>query len=150
MEVAGLSLMEVTELLADSLKNYIHDPKVEVRILNTKFTVLGSVNSPGTYTIPEETITILQAIGMAGDFSITGNRANVLLIRQINGNRSVIRLDFTKSDWLNSTAYYIRQNDVLYVEPNYSEVKQAGIIGDVSELLRVLTVITTTTLLFTR
>jgi polysaccharide export outer membrane protein len=111
MEVAGLSLMEVTELLADSLKNYIHDPKVEVRILNTKFTVLGSVNSPGTYTIPEETITILQAIGMAGDFSITGNRANVLLIRQINGNRSVIRLDFTKSDWLNSTAYYIRQND---------------------------------------
>ena len=149
LQVSGLRLTQLRDLLTDSISKYVANPIVDVRILNTKFTVLGSVNNPGTYTIPEETITLLQAIGLAGDFSITGNRHNVLLIRQVNGNRSVTRIDFTQSDWLNSAFYYIRQNDVLYVEPNYSEIKEAGIIGDISELLRALTVITTTTLLFT-
>ncbi|MBR9859457.1 polysaccharide export protein [bacterium] len=150
IHVAGLGLQELRNILIDSLSEYIINPSVEIRIINTKITVLGSVNNPGTYTIPEETITLLQAIGLAGDFSITGRRHNVLLIRQINGIRTVKRLDFTQSDWLNSSAYYVRQNDVIYVEPNFSEVKQAGIVGDVSELLRALTVISTTAFLFRR
>ncbi len=150
IKVKGKTIEEVQQLLQDSLKTYITDPIVQVKIINYKITVLGAVNNPGTYKIDEESISLPQAIGLAGDFNINGKRDNVLLIRQINGVRTSIRVDFTSSDWLNSPYYYLKQNDIIYVEPNFAEVKSAGAIGDFTELLRVVTVATTTIILLTR
>ena len=150
IHAAGLTVDQLRNDLTDSISTYLINPVISVRINNTKFTILGAVNSPGTFSPEEETITLLQAIGMAGDFRIDGKRTNVLLIRQINGERSVHRIDFTSSTWLNSEFYYIRQNDVLYVEPNYATVKTAGIVKTYGEMISLITTITTYIILLTR
>lgn len=150
LKVDGITVEALQNTLQDSLSIYVNDPIVQAKIMNFKFTVLGSVNNPGTYTIEDESINLLQALGLAGDVSITGKRENILIVRQVNGERTTARLDLTKSGWLNSEFYYIKQNDVLYVEPNFAEVKTAGFISSFTELLRVVTVATTTYLLFTR
>ena len=150
IEVAGKTSVQVQETLQDSLSQYIVNPIVQVTISNFKFTILGGVSNPGTYQIDEESINIVQAIGMAGDFDISGKRKNVLLIRQENGVRNTYRFDFTKSDWLNSPYYFLKQNDIIYIEPNFAQVKQAGMVSNLTELLRVTTVAISTYLLFTR
>ena len=91
---------------------------VNVQILNYKVTVLGDVLRPGTFKIPNERITILEAIGLAGDLNITGNRKNVKIVRDENGKKSEYLLDLTSSSIFYSPAYYLQQNDVVYVEPN--------------------------------
>ncbi len=136
--VKNKSVPELQELISDSLTNYIVNPVVQIRITNFKITVLGAVNSPGTYQIAEEGMTMLQAVGLSGDFAIFGKRDNVLLIRQENGLRTNYRIDFTKTDWFNTELYYLKQNDVLYVEPNFAQVKSAGLIKDINELLRII------------
>ncbi|MFY0643037.1 MAG: polysaccharide biosynthesis/export family protein [Bacteroidia bacterium] len=148
--VAGMSSIDLQLVLEDSLRNYIVNPVVLVGISNFKFTVLGGVSNPGTYSINEESINILQAIGMAGDIDIFGKRQNVLVIRQENGVRSTFRFDFTQSDWLNSPYYFIKQNDIIYIEPNFAKIKSAGMVSNLTELLRVVTVSISTYLLFTR
>ena len=150
IKVAGLSSIDVQESLQDSLSQYIVDPIVRVNISNFKFTILGSITRPGTYQIEEEAINIIQAIGLAGDFDISGKRHNVLLVRQENGVRSSYRFDFTKSDWMNSPYYFLKQNDIIYIEPNFARVKSGGLVGDLTELLRVATVAISTYVLFTR
>ena len=93
---------------------------VNIQLLNFKFTVLGQVRTPGTYSAVTERMSILEAIGMAGDLLVTGERKNVKLIREENGKIKEYNLDLTKTDLLQSPAYYIRQNDVIYVEPNFT------------------------------
>lgn len=150
IKVAGESTESIQNIIQDSLARYISNPIVKVSLLNFKFTILGGINSPGTYTVPEGSITILQAIGMAGDLNINGKRKELTIIRQVNGERRTASFDLTKSDVLNSEYYYLKQNDIIYIKPNYAAVKSAGAVGDFTELLRVITVATTTYLLFTR
>lgn len=150
LRMKGLSIEEAQLLIQDSLSKYVSDPIVQINITNFKFTVLGSANNPGTYQLNEESLNMLQAIGFAGDFNLNGKRNNVLIFREQNGERISARIDFTQSDWMNSEFYYVKQNDVIYIEPNYAEVKSAGMVGSFTELLRVITVATTTYLLFTR
>lgn len=136
---------EITELL----KEFIKAPLVNVRIQNFKVTVLGSVASPGTYTITDERVTILEALGMAGDMTIYGQRDNVLVLREEEGIKKYGRMDFTKSDFLDSPYYYLRQNDVVIVEQNNAEVQQSvsnpntGIYFTVASLLLSIFVIFT-------
>ena len=118
LEIAGLRRTEVISLLEDSLTRYLSNPIVNVQILNYKVTVLGDVLRPGTFKIPNERITILEAIGLAGDLNITGNRKNVKIVRDENGKKSEYLLDLTSSSIFYSPAYYLQQNDVVYVEPN--------------------------------
>lgn len=119
LHVAGMKRTEVVNLLEEKLKSYINNPVVNIQILNYKISVLGDVKSPGTFKIPNERITVLEAIALAGDMSITGKRKNVLVIRDRDGKKEQYRFDLTKSDEVfNSPAYYLEQNDVVYVEPN--------------------------------
>ncbi len=109
------------ELVADieeTVKAYIDKPQVSVRLMNFKVTVLGEVENPGTFNVPNERITIIEAIGVAKDLKITGERSNILVIRNENGEKKEYRVDLTSKDVFSSPAYYLKQNDVVYVEPN--------------------------------
>lgn len=118
LKVAGLNRMEAIELIEKKLKEYVTNPVVQIQIQNYKVTVLGDVKSPGTYKIPNERITILEAIGLAGDLNLTGTRKNVLVIRDDNGKKMEYRIDLTSKDLFFSPVYYLTQNDVVYIEPN--------------------------------
>lgn len=120
VKVAGLTRLQTVELLQQKLQAYVEGPVVNIQILNYKYTVLGQVKAPGVYKIPTERFTILEAIGQSGDLLPTGVRKNVLLVREENGQRKEYRLDLTQKDLFSSPAYYIRQNDVIYVEPNFT------------------------------
>lgn len=118
VKVKDLSLNIASDTIANRLKQYLKDPSVSIRILNHKFSVLGEVNRPSVYNLLEDRVTILEALGMAGDLTIFGKRDNILLIReQKDGERELVRIDITKRDILQSKYYYIQPNDVIYVEP---------------------------------
>jgi len=129
------------------VEGHLISPAVTVRHLNHKFTILGDVNSPGTINFTENKLTLLQAIGLAGDLTLQGRRDNILIIREKNSKRSVAHIDLTKSDWLQSEWNYIRSNDVIIVNPNNPKVKSAGFIGNLGTLLSVFSVILSTTLI---
>lgn len=120
MHLSGLNRMEAIALLHEKLSVYINNPVVNIQILNFKVTILGEVNNPGTFKIPNERITLLEAIGLAGDLEITGVRKNVLVIRDNNGKKEEFRVDLTDSKLFSSPVYYLQQNDVIYVEPNFN------------------------------
>lgn len=141
IQVAGLSVKEVEEKIYKELSQYVKDPTVSVRIINSKITVIGDVRNPGTFTLSEEKITLPQAIGLAGDLDIKGERHNVLVIRNNGGERISKRIDLTRSDWMNSDFYYLKQNDIVYVEPNTASVKTAGLIGSPSVVLSAVSVL---------
>ncbi|WP_052353969.1 polysaccharide biosynthesis/export family protein [Flectobacillus major] len=113
-----LTLSAASDSIGLRLKNYLKEPTVSVRILNHKFSVLGEVNRPAVYNMVEDRTTILEALSMAGDLTIFGRRENILLIREsLDGKREMVRVNLTKREFLDSDYYYIRPNDVLYVEP---------------------------------
>jgi polysaccharide export outer membrane protein len=122
IKVAGLTRLQAVEFLQKQLEVYVQDVVVNVQLMNFKYTVLGQVKAPGVQSVPvgTERLTILEAIAKAGDLQITGLRNNVLLIREVNGQRVEYRLDLTSKDLYQSAAYYIHQNDVIYVEPNFT------------------------------
>lgn len=139
--VISKTTKEIEKDLERRLSVYIKDPTVSVRIVNNKITLLGSVKSPGTYTLDEETITLPQALGKAGDLAINGNRTDVLIMRYQGDKRVVKHIDLTKSDWMNSPFYYMKQNDVVYVKPNNPQIKKAGYIGSIGTVLSVFSVL---------
>ncbi|MDR6301826.1 polysaccharide biosynthesis/export family protein [Mesonia maritima] len=135
IEVLGKSTQEVQTLLKNKLTAFIKDPSVKVRLINNKFTIMGEVKAPGTYTTTEEVVSLPQALGMAGDLTINGKRKNILIIRQTEGHQETKRIDLTQSDWLNTEYYYLKPNDIVYVEPNNPKVRSAGFIGSLGSLL---------------
>jgi len=120
MPVEGLTLRELSDKLTAEISKDVKNPIVNASFENYKVTVLGEVRSPGTYTIPSERTTILQALGMAGDLSLGGKRDNVLLIREVNGKYEHVKINLRKSDILSSPYFYLCQNDVIYVAPTSS------------------------------
>lgn len=141
IKVAGKSTEEVQKTIADMLsdKGYLKDPIVSVRVINCKVTILGEVKSPGTYSFDEQNISLNQAIGYAGDLTINGIRKDVLLIRENNGTRTYIKLDLTSSSWFTSPYYYIKQNDVIIVNPNGAKVMTSGYLSNIGSVLGVIT-----------
>jgi polysaccharide export outer membrane protein len=125
LHVAGLSKQELEGKLQNELLPYVPDAIVHVKIENFKVTVLGEVLAPGVLPVLNERISILEAIGQAGDLSINGNRKNVLVIRDNNGQKEYGRVNLTNSDVFTSPYYYLRQNDIVYVEPNKAKQKSA-------------------------
>jgi polysaccharide biosynthesis/export protein len=107
-------------------KKLLLDPIVEIRHLNFEVTVLGEVGHPLVINVPNEQISLVKALGMAGDLTIYGKRDNVLLIREENGVRRTRRIDLTSSNFLNSEYYYLKPNDVVYVEPNKARIAVSG------------------------
>ena len=141
IKVLGLTLLEIENLLTNKLieGKQIVNPIVIVRLINAKFTVLGEVNKPGTYTFNEENISLLQALGYAGDLTINGKRNNVLIIRQENGTMSYTKINLNSKNWFNSQNYYIKPNDIIYVNPNGPKIKSAGYIGDIRNFISIIT-----------
>ena len=145
-----------TRQLADDIKlrleegNHLINPTVNVRLMNGKITVLGAVNSPGTITFTEQNITLLQALGLAGDLSINGVREDVVVIRDEKGVQQITHIDLTKSDWMSTPYYFVRPNDVIIVNQNGPEVKRAGYIPSLPALFGFMTAAITLTLLLTR
>lgn len=129
---------------------HLKNPTVNVRILNAKVTVLGEVKMPGTYSYSEQSISLPQALGYAGDITIEANRKEVVLIREEDGLRKYHKIDLTKSDWFNSPYYTIKQNDIVYVYPNNVKVKSSGFIGNTTTVLSVFSILLTTYVLLTR
>lgn len=128
VHVAGLNRYRVAEKIKEELvkRDLLKDPVVTVEYLNAKISVLGDVQHPGEYPIERDNMTILQAISKAGDLNITGERTNVLVVREGEGKDLAYRLDLTDTKSLmESPAYYLRQNDVVYVEPNNTRKRQA-------------------------
>ena len=120
LHVEGLTRMQVTELIKQKLmeEDLIKDPIVTVQFLNFKVSVMGEVARPGTFDISGDRITLLEALSMAGDLTIYGERKNILLIRDNNGKKEFHRFDLTATDLLESPYFYLQQNDIVYVEPN--------------------------------
>ncbi|WP_438423373.1 polysaccharide biosynthesis/export family protein [Aquimarina macrocephali] len=125
LKIAGLTRIEAKEVIKEKLKIYINDPIVSVRLKNFKITVMGEVSKPGSYTIPNERVTIIEALGLAGDMTIKGRRENVIIIRENEGVNTYHRVDLTSKSIFESPVYYLAQNDVLYVEPNDSRIKES-------------------------
>ena len=109
---------------------------------------MGSVNRPGTYPVLGEQITVLEALGLANDLTIKARRSNILIIRDFNGTKVSTRIDLTQKEALNSPVYYLTQNDVVYVEPNESEVASYGLDNRASIWVSIASVLITSTVLF--
>jgi len=151
LHVGGLNRQAAVQLLQEKLKDYLKGPGVQIQILNYKITVLGDVKVPGTFQIPNERITLLEALGLSGDLNITAERKNILLIREENGEKKEYRIDLTKKDLFASPVYYLRQNDVLYVEPNVT-ARSASTVWRTSGgiIISLTSLIITTIVLITR
>lgn len=117
IKVAGLTTREIKNKVAEAIKPYLKESVVNVRILNFKVTISGEVNRPGTVTVANQRVTILEAIGLAGDFTNYANRANVLVTREEGGIRKYARLNLQSPEVFQSPYFYLQQNDYVYVEP---------------------------------
>lgn len=122
LHVEGLTKGQLKDTLDGRLKNYLSHPYYSIRFLNYKFTMLGEIAKPGIFSIPGEHISLLEALGLAGDMTGYGRRDNILVIRENNGKREFARLDLTKPDIMTSPYYYLQQNDIVYVEATRKKV----------------------------
>lgn len=121
VKVGGLSTEQVRSQLQKSLLTYLREPAVNVRVLNFKISVLGDVARPNVYQVPGERVTIPEALSMAGDLNITGLR-NILLIRENKGKREYVPIDLRSKDLFNSPYYYLKNNDMIYVNPDKTKL----------------------------
>lgn len=122
VKLAGLTTTEAKEVVRLQATKFYKNPTIQVRFANYKITVLGEVAKPSSYIMPNEKVTILDAISLAGDLTIFGKRENVMLIRDNGTKKDIIRLDLTSSSLITSPYFYLKQNDVLYVEPSKAKI----------------------------
>lgn len=129
LKIAGMTKSQVAKLIKERLvnENLINDPVVTIEFLNLYFSILGEVKTPGKYAITKDQITLLEAISMAGDLSIHGLRDAIFVIREEKGERTTYKLDIRNKDLFTSPAYYLKQNDVIYVQPNKVRAGQSTI-----------------------
>ncbi|MBX3242550.1 MAG: polysaccharide biosynthesis/export family protein [Chitinophagaceae bacterium] len=118
LHVEGLTRAQLSVLLKEKLSAYLKNPYCVIRFLNYKFTILGEVTRQGVYSIPGETMNILQALGMAGDLTMYGLKDSILVMREYGGQRSFGYLDVSDPNVINSPFYYLKQNDVVMVRAN--------------------------------
>ncbi len=151
LNVEGKTKTQLCELLRQKLIPFVKDPVVTVRLLNFKVTVMGDVFRPGTIYIPSDRVTIFDALAISGDLQITARRDNILVIRETNGKRKEFRLNLMNDDSFNSEAFYLQQNDIVYVSPNKVKANSAAVNNaNVSLGLSGLSVIISFLILMTR
>ena len=122
VKVVGLTTYQARDTIIKRVQQYYINPTVQVRFANFKITVIGEVARPASYTVPNEKVSILDAIGLAGDLTIFGRRENILLVRDSLGSKQFVRLNLNSSDIVKSPYFFLRQNDVIYVEPNKQKI----------------------------
>ena len=134
---------ELRDILKKEISKYVVNPQVSVRNTNYKITVLGEVNRPGTYNIPDAQTTLLEVLGLAGDLTIYGNREDVLVLRNIDGTMTKERIDLTKADFINSPYFYLKQNDVIIVSPNETKQKTSRLDPNTGIYISVASIVVT-------
>lgn len=150
VHVVGLTRIEAIEKLRTELSQYIKDPGVNMNFNNFRISVLGEVARPGSFIMPTERVTVLEALGMAGDLTIRGVRENIMLIREINGQKTMHRLDLTQQSTLNSPYYYLAQNDVIYVEPNKAQINNSKLGANTNIIISIASLLITVISVLTR
>ncbi|MEO6149635.1 MAG: polysaccharide biosynthesis/export family protein [Mucilaginibacter sp.] len=125
IKLAGLTLEEAIDKVAGLVGKYVKNPIVNIKLLNFKITVIGEVNKPGVFSIANNKVNVLEALGLAGDMTMYGKRENVVVIHEANGSRTITPMDMNRSNVLQSPAFYLQQNDVVYVKPDKMKEKQA-------------------------
>jgi polysaccharide export outer membrane protein len=134
---------ELRDILKKEISKYVVNPQVSVKNTNYKITVLGEVNRPGTYNIPEAQTTVLEVLGLAGDLTIYGNREGILVLRNIDGTMTKERIDLTKADFINSPYFYLKQNDVIIVSPNETKQKTSRLDPNAGIYISVASIVVT-------
>ena len=153
IQVAGLTREEIAEKVKKSLvdASLVKDPTVTVGLSNLHYSMMGEVAKPGQYAIEEEKVTILDAISKAGDLTIQGKRNDVMVLRQENGHQKIYKIDLCSGrDIFSSPAYYLQQNDVVYVTPNDTKKRSSTLNGNtvqstgfwMSNSARIVTILT--------
>lgn len=151
LKVGGKSRQEVIKLLKDKLDpDYVKNPNINIRITNYKVSILGDVGRPGSYTIPNERITILEAIALAGDLNISGQRYDVLVQREENGQKIEYTVNLLSKEIFTSPVYYLQQNDVVYVKHNYAKIQSASANSNTSLFISITSLLVTMVALLIR
>jgi polysaccharide export outer membrane protein len=139
---------QVENEIEKKLSEYIQDPIVQIQIINFKVTILGDVKTPGTYNVPNEKMTIIELVGIAGDLNISGKRKEVKIIREENGVLKEYNIDLTQKNIFNQNTYFLQQNDIIYVKPNRAKLSNANvsqiflpIISTISILLSAISIL---------
>ena len=139
---------QVDNEIEKKLSEYIQDPIVQIQIINFKVTILGDVKTPGTYNVPNEKMTIIELVGIAGDLNISGKRKEVKIIREENGVLKEYNIDLTQKNIFNQNTYFLQQNDIIYVKPNRAKLSNANvsqiflpIISTISILLSAISIL---------
>ena len=129
LKIEGLTKNQAEDLIREKLISYLKEtPVVTVRMVNYKISVLGEVNKPGTFTVTNEKVNVLEALAMAGDMTVYGVRENVKLVREdANGKRLIQTLNLNDADLVLSPYFYLQQNDILYVTPNKTKARNSDI-----------------------
>ena len=129
LKLGGLTKRGAEQLIIDKLKPYMKEiPIVTVRMVNYKISVIGEVTRPGTFTISNEKVNLLEALAMAGDMTVYGLRDNVKLIREdANGKQQIVTLDLNKAETILSPYYWLQQNDIIYVTPNKAKARNSDV-----------------------
>ncbi|UAY55468.1 polysaccharide biosynthesis/export family protein [Arachidicoccus terrestris] len=130
ISLKGLTMEEAQRTISSEVGKTAKDPITNVRILNFKVTVIGEVTHPGTFSVPNNKINVLEALGLAGDMTPYAIRNNVMVIREQNGKRYVQRINFNDKNTLNSPFYNLQQNDIVYVQPENKLKAQQANQGD--------------------
>lgn len=125
VEAKGLTITQLKEEVRQKLQTYLKEPTVNIRNLNFRVSVLGEVVRPSLFVVPNDQITLIEAISLAGDATIYGRRDNVLIVREENGQKTFARVDITKRSLFRSPYYYLHPNDIVYVEPGKARVSNA-------------------------
>lgn len=148
VKLVGLTTEEAKELFKKKFSDgeLLQDPVVMIRVLNFRITVAGEVRNPGVYAVSGERVSILEALGLAGDLTIKGRRDNIMVVRDFNGTKTITRIDLTSKEIFNSPVYYLTQNDYVYVEPNNSSISAASGDTRLTTLISITSFLLTTTL----
>lgn len=125
IRVGGLTRLAARDTIYNKISLYFKNPTVDVRFANFKVTVIGEVLKPGTFTVPNEKVTLFDALGLAGDLTVYGKRENVVLVRDSANEKKLVRLNLNSKEIISSPYFYLKQNDVVYVEP--SQAKAASL-----------------------
>lgn len=144
IKVGSKTRKQIIDDLKTRISREVKDPIINLRIMNFKITVLGEVKMAGTHKITSERITLPEALSLSGDLTLYGRRDNILISREENGEVKNYRVDITKADFINSDFYYLKQNDVVYVEPNKVAVNSSAVGPNISIYLSAFSLLLTT------
>ncbi len=143
IKAAQRTTKQLTDYLTDALVPYLKDPIVNIRIMNFKITVLGEVKNPGNYPVLNERISIIEALGLAGDLTIYGDRQNITLIREQNGKRIFETIDLTNKELFKKPYFYLSQNDALYIASNKTKVNSSNVGPNTSVIISSVSILVT-------